>query len=761
MSHDIKRFKGEASSQRHTSGGSDEENEHDTLPSLPDSRVLKEMEQPIPLRRKFDAQPIETTKRSSEDGPRKQDNEDQVSHSPKPSPGRRRFAPEVVSTASRIHKPVTSPGAANGNAHNDSPKASPARRKFAVEPISTSTRSNRETHHSPQDTSAASKAAPSPRPKRRFKVEMIETATRSRKSGDTSPAVRAEDKTNGTHSESFKSTRPSLNSLQPPSASSANTSHEVPFAQLLKPNPNRQGSMHPHHTTRANTRQHSFKVPSLEAINSSGSSTDSLRSRRSHSSSLSSNDEGYKDATRMRESVDERFSGYLLALAARAAEKQLREQEAAVFPAPDSHEPIMHYVDSEGSTTSSPEPSRKPTEILRPTATRYRQDSEDEHAALQAMRRHGEEQVDKAGQKDQTQPAQRRTGGFNVEFDAEAAQGAWMANALPAKNPPVAKANNVIGGYQRDPDLKQMRKAASPPMLGGDIDFPRCPSPEHARFDVTQGSEFLKHSMCYLSNSEDAQGLWGGVDRKASANSQTSNKSAESPGLWGGHCTANDIKPSSVAVGIVTPQRSPIYEKRDPFRSLSSGSAAGTSVAGKRGAPPTPPPSHSGGSNASVNITVSTSQTQQEAVLEDEFPDSFVTQVYNYLSLGFPALATKFDPELSKVTGVDISELRKDDKLAEQRGYLRLGEDEVDVHTPLVARNKTEKGMQDGEDAYMEDAAVEPVKEEMCARWRALRIYVREWGRQMGVANKDGRDPKYLNPHRAWGLPARKGSWGG
>jgi hypothetical protein len=39
----------------------------------------------------------------------------------------------------------------------------------------------------------------------------------------------------------------------------------------------------------------------------------------------------------MRESVDEQTSGYLLELAAKAAEKQLREQEMAAFPNGDYH----------------------------------------------------------------------------------------------------------------------------------------------------------------------------------------------------------------------------------------------------------------------------------------------------------------------------------------------------------------------------------------------------------------------------------------
>lgn len=648
----------------------------------------------------------------------------------------------------------------------DAHSHSPGRRKFAVEPVETTSRSNRQNpsfqspatdrHPTPQSqspTSSSSVSQPASS-RRKFKVEMIETAKRSRRSGDTMPAVRPEDKTNGLESESFKNSR-SLSDVKTPRPplAPANTpaisTNGVPLAQRLKPQPNRQGSIHAHYTTRANTRQHSFKVPSLEAIDSSESSP-AHSSPQSRSSSHASRHEGYMDATRMRESVDDRFSGYLLALAARAAEKQLRDQEAAIFPAPDTHEPIVHYVDSEGS---SREASRQATQQQeQPTMATYRRDSADEDVAMQEMRKHGEEMHKK---QEQEASGRRKTGAFNVEFDTEAAQDAWMSNAgvqpanarsidppqrpAPAPAQTGAKPNNLIGGYQKDPDLKQMRKAASPPMLGGDLDFPRCPSPEHARFDVTQGSEFLKNNMCYLNNAGEEGGatLWGRrSDTKTSLKSTETNKSGGGGrGLWGGHCTHSDAKLSSLPTGIVTPRRTPLFEKDDPFQSLSAVTAS-TAPPNTSKRPPSPPPSNT--SNVSLSPTPHPiTPVVSDPTLTREFPDVFVTQVYNYLSLGFPALARKFDDELAKISGFDVDHLRRDDKLADQRGYLRLGSDEVDV-------------LRDEE---------EPVHEEMCVRWKALRVYVREWGRQMGVG--DERERARLDPSRAWGVAARKGSWGG
>jgi hypothetical protein len=115
----------------------------------------------------------------------------------------------------------------------------------------------------------------------------------------------------------------------------------------------------------------------------------------------------------------------------------------------------------------------------------------------------------------------------------------------------------------------------------------------------------------------------------------------------------------------------------------------------------------------------------EATTLESEFNDEFVTQVYNYMSLGYPAIARDFDEELSKVTRIPVEDLRQDDHLPSSRGYIRLG---VDC-----------------EAAY-------GVTEQSCARWKALRLYVLEWARQQ---SKMPRPREMDNPWTA----ARKGSW--
>lgn len=587
---------------------------------------------------------------------------------------------------------------------------------------------------------------------------------RSRKAGDTLPAVLEQDKTKYSPADAVAAPqRPTLTVPAPPKNTPRNSAGRVPT--VLKPWPIRQGSIRPHYNTRSNTRQHSYRVPDLEDIESSESGDSHAPSlSRSNSATSDSDDDAYKHATRLRESVDDRFSGYLLALAARAAEKQLRDQEAAAFANSDFHQPVAHYVDDDAS-----EEEIVPSPQAEMPVSSGRQDSMDEMLALKEMQKHGErlskEKQNKAPDEDSynAQPTRKKTGAvFNVEFDGHVDQTAWMTSTAP---------KNMIGGYQRDPDLKQMRKAASPPMLGGDLEFPRCPSPEHARFDVTQGSDFLKASMCYLTE----QGMWGGaVDKKnnksggtaGSKQSQSScwSGSSSSPskskgGLWGGFCTPSDAKlipqPSS---GLVTPMRTPQVEKEDPFSMLSS-STGGTSIAGKRpvgppgGAvlPPSPPSSNSGAVEAAETVAPplgAECEAAFQAKLDKEFNNAFVSQVFNYLSLGYPALARKFDDELSRISRVPIETLRLDDKMPDggARGYLHL----------------PDEGMEPG--ALAEEHGQQDAEEKDCQRWLALRTYIREWTKQIVIARRAEGDGKEKDPHSAWGLPAglpaRKGSWG-
>jgi hypothetical protein len=135
--------------------------------------------------------------------------------------------------------------------------------------------------------------------------------------------------------------------------------------------------------------------------------------------------------------------------------------------------------------------------------------------------------------------------------------------------------------------------------------------------------------------------------------------------------------------------------------------------------PPTPPPSN-------VDFAGIDEKLANEAAIEEDFGDDFVTQVYNYLSLGYPSIAHMFDDELSKISSIPVTELRQDDHLATSRGYIRLGGD-----------------------GNLADAAI---TEETCMRWRALRVYVREWAKQQPTMVAD-------TTVGGVGIAVRKGSW--
>jgi len=470
--------------------------------------------------------------------------------------------------------------------------------------------------------------------------------------------------------------------------------------------------------------------------------------------------------TRLRESADETSSGYLLEVAAEAAKRNyLQEQAAAAYPNAVIHEPVAHYVDEEEEEEDdfSIPPRYDPT----------RRDSGDDKLAMEEMRRLAEKR---------------------------------LAPTVPKELPKlqgIAAVHAVQKEYEASPELQRMLEAARPPMLGDDIQYPRCASPEHARFDVTQGADFLRQQMCYLTqetHSVDENGLWAPHSESeqkektktkttaksgVSGGTWTSNKSGTaSPGggLWNGFCTQNESR-GWLAPGTHTPSRTPLatpkFERDDPFATLFSHpppalsvnnlSANAPSIPGQRTlglglnlrANAQKPANRVSPSSPSPTHTALTKQLEIEARLNAEFNDSFITQVYNYLSLGFPALAYKFDEELSRVTRIPVEELRQDDKLAGPRGHIRLGENEIDIWLRDVAET-AEQGNDLKRVATQGSTASTGtmngvVEEDMCRRWRALRRYVREWGRQM---LKKGDEKIPTDIHDAWGMPPRRGSWG-
>ncbi|KXT14614.1 hypothetical protein AC579_3654 [Pseudocercospora musae] len=644
-----------------------------------------------PAIRRFAPQPIETTQKSSK-------------HKSQASSGHIRFSPQLVET--------TYGGNRKSSSHASSRKPS-------------------------QDGDGASIVASEEATPRKFTPVVLSTARRSRRAGDSNAANYRDHKTEEGHTIHAREHQRHAGWKTPDQTSQASSDKDHHMSlddldahpELRRQTCNADGSVAHRPGLIVNERKHSFRCPELDTIESSESERDSGHSSMSVSpergspitASDSSFNEYYKHATRIRESVDENFSHYLLQLEAKKAKQRLQEAALAAFPNSDFHEPVQHYVNEEqDSTGSDMEIEDRPVtwaefdeEEFLSAPPRFRRESTGRIPWEQLeMQRHAE-------QREQERNANRPT-----EKKKESHSPWW--------NPAAGATFN-----QPDNEMRSMRDRARPPMLGNDLVFPRCPSPEPARFDVTQGSAQLRQQMCYLSQQSQSEsqkapgGLWNAPATKS--DQSVSSAAAKSPaksntpgkGLWGGFCVgqeqnaaAGGLSPPVGPTGLMTP--APRAENVNPFEQSFADRNGGVSIA-----PPTPP--------ESVDMNrldaMLMSEKQMEEQIENEFPDGFVTQVYNYLSLGYPSLARPFDEELSKIAGVPVKELREDDIKAKQspKGYIRLGPDFEGGGGVLKASD--------------------------CKRWQALKLYIHEWARQeknMVPADATGGN---------WATVNRRGSW--
>ncbi|KAE8385238.1 hypothetical protein BDV23DRAFT_20468 [Aspergillus alliaceus] len=437
---------------------------------------------------------------------------------------------------------------------------------------------------------------------------------------------------------------------------------------------------------RQETRRHSFRVPDLPVIPSSGSegSEGSDLPSLPVSPSISSRQSVIhpKVEEDRRESCDELFSSYLLSLAARSAEKQLREQALAAFPNEQVYQPVDHFaIDREEEDCSSQEEPmiHGGDEVLR----RYRRaSSTDLPWELEYMRQHKEE----AEMRDR---AMAGTQGLHL---SPVIPSTYVVSGL------VDNHLNLNGDWERDCDPVQQRHVTSPPMLGNDLVFPRSLSPE-ATF-----CESRNLSGCN-SGIHDFPGLWHATPHL--------DDQLGGDGLWMGTC-----KPDRY------------YRKSQDY--LSHSTLAPTHrLKGEAWVWPEGAPRHENEvpvkPRKKFGVSDGKERNSSEGDTDHEFQDAFVTQVYNYLSLGYPCVARYYDHELSKVSGISVADLRRDDMNADAKGYVGNAETTITGATDR----------------------------DMCMRWLALRSYIREWARQQPVAAED--DGSY----GTWGVRERRGSWAG
>lgn len=586
------------------------------------------------------------------------------------------------------------------------------RRRFAPVPIETtfqSVRKSTKTDSQPRIgpsaelTPDASPRSPSPvprelqsRPTRRFAPQLIETSRRARRVGDAGPATRPADKTDITpYTKNIYSAKPKTRRV-----------------------PNEDEPWRPQPPTR-------------------------------------------------RETEDQAVKEYLLELAAKEAERQIQEAALAAFPNSQAREGgVAHFYFQESSDE----------DLSQSTTTHFEEDGNHQRGRRkssdlgltwwhQHMREHASQLARERGADDDEAiidqdmdtimvsdseldkmdlslppdavwttssrgtPAQRRDSGADAEAEAAAAAAAArqaaakLAEPSPAdqeKKPEIAPqgpAQSPFGGFGRPfgafnakpapSEIKKLRKLASPPMLGKDLVFRTCPSPQMTKLEPTHA--FDKHQAELAHRDASGQGgLWNGFCAKAGEPGQVE----EQPwGLDGPHGPQMLMTP---APG--TPEEMEDAHISDEPESMHYASEAVAAAA-------------QNGNNTGLHLLhgvrlqpqTAKAQAQRNEKIALEFNDEFVTQVYNYLSLGYPATACAFDDELSKISHMSVYDLREMDAKQMAKGHM------------------------------LEMKLSDTPEEERCPRWRALKIYIIEWARQHPDLNA-------LDP-LAWGVRERRGSW--
>jgi hypothetical protein len=328
----------------------------------------------------------------------------------------------------------------------------------------------------------------------------------------------------------------------------------------------------------------------------------------------------------------------------------------------------------------------------------------------------------------------------------------------------------IYGQQERDMSLElarqqhRLRLKSSPPMLGTDLTFRMCPSPKQTKLEPNH--------------------LW---DVAMGTTKDDHNRDpTEQYGLWHGYCYANSQNEDLVRIDrpqmITTPLPSSTPKDHDPFAHAFGGETPSiteepsSTLDGTTRAPSLSPqpvggvmPEHRTKSHEPKglhmlhnlqNLDEKLRREKEAAELEEkiaaEFDDHFVTQVYNYLSLGYPATARQYDEELSKISRIGVDELERDDEdimegLWGQDHHQNGGENNENGTMPK--EKEVGKKVKATGHIMLDSEAKDGVREEdRCSRWKALKLYIYEWARQHPDLNA-------ISP-LAWGVQERKGSWG-
>ncbi|KAK2595412.1 hypothetical protein QQS21_006886 [Conoideocrella luteorostrata] len=278
----------------------------------------------------------------------------------------------------------------------------------------------------------------------------------------------------------------------------------------------------------------------------------------------------------------------------------------------------------------------------------------------------------------------------------------------------------ALGLKPDDPKQHLLRQAASPPMLGKDLAFRRCPSPKQTKLETDHP---FFHNQAHKDHNRDTTGE-GGLWRGYCHRSESNNNYVVPATLHGANMLVTPYPPASPRDAGGYDSWSMSEEPESTLSSSDSSDSLTNSLSPTRSEfRPKNGPSKGLHMLHGLDdrLRREKAQVERDEKIASEFGDEFITQVYNYLSLGYPAMARSFDEELSKISQVTVDDLCSHDQEQMAKGHM------------------------------LEMKLEETPEEERCPRWKALRIYITEWARQH--PNLDNLDPL------AWGVRERRGSW--
>ncbi|KAI0406967.1 hypothetical protein F4802DRAFT_605812 [Xylaria palmicola] len=686
----------------------------------------------------------------------------------------RRFAPVPIETTFDSYR------VANKNLHGPAPEPTP-------DPSPTMSQSS--STFSLMAPETAQTTLQEEKPRRRFAPQLIETSKRSKRAGQEGPATKPTDKTDITPGTNhIYAPKPKRKHGAPqPGKSSAAMAHATPanddesLSRFLTPR--RQVSLKARPNTRRSTRTNSYH-PDLDTIMSSesGNSSENDEDRAAPvfspvvpALSDTQSDHGDTWSTRSydlrdrRESCDEEFSGYLLGIAAREAHRQREfEQALAAFPNGMPPQGVEHFFVRDSSEDDlqigddEPPLRHGPSQLLRRKST-------DPGWAVKEMRAHaeklarmrGERRVsldDSSDQSDIALPpedplwttAARRESRDSAMGSSLGPVVSTHSPGLFARSPPgydkpyTPPASTGLRASPfgmpfafctskpEDEHLCQMRKAASPPMLGADLTFRTCPSPQYTRMEPNQPYSQFDHLEKHQRDASGDTGLWRGYC--SSKTNKLDTPALQPPDLLhtpGASCSLDDPFASAFRASITkNGTQSPTYTSCVGQTTMHEQTLSGLDT----------------------RMEEEVERQSREDALIAEFDDAFVTQVYNYLSLGYPATARGFDDELSKISGIPVEELRKDDNVKVGKGFM--------LDMEMCPRSGSTDGS--STDASEDERMIShhahrnggQRSRHRPPRWKALRLYIGEWARQHPSLNGDDDSGP-----PAWGVRARRGSW--